>query len=592
MCGFILNQTIDCLFVYSTNKVVCRMEGRLKLSSAHFCYYMARLKGMGEQLQDKLSVIVLLLLFISLLMGIFLPIYSDEVMAKWGTARFFLDDEMLTSFFPQCSTTTGRAVAWVFYPAGILLSAIYAYLGPLGIRISGIVCAVLWFSLVGYWLCSGSHDKKSALRRFAGLLALCSLGVMPYMWDLARTEQIMSLALLVLGLSATVTHGHKTWRGQLVNGFGLAVILSCFFYVHPKSLFYSPFVLAVTWAATNNYRRVVRYVLIAYIVALCVQVFQDSNTLAACQDAPLLQKILSVNTLLPKMLFSAPLEFITAAFNNLANFPDRFFKHVIFNVTSQSGWLPPIIAGGAYLDALNTVIIYLLFLLIIGSHALSCLVFSYQFFRRQLTTPVVLAVLLTVSDLMCVIFYNLQNFYSAVQFIPTSVIVIVLLGSFFAKVKHCSAGVTVWNLCIMIVSIASMITLMVTVTPVVVQNATSVSSSVPGQALSIPVLGTQSHLNAIKTLGASCRLPEKAAEHIVLDHMTYFGYVLDKSPVHILYVSDQGYGGDLARGKLLPFLRSIKSPGIISRCEWMPAEFRAAAKSNDMGYCCVNLDDL
>lgn len=70
--------------------------------------------------------------------------------------------------------------------------------------------------------------------------------------------------------------------------------------------------------------------------------------------------------------------------------------------------------------------------------------------------------------------------------------------------------------------------------------------------------------------------------------MTYFAYLQDSKPVHVLYVSELGYGADLLNGKLLPFLKARNSPGLITRCEWVPNELRDGQQRNDQGYCCVD----
>jgi hypothetical protein len=74
--------------------------------------------------------------------------------------------------------------------------------------------------------------------------------------------------------------------------------------------------------------------------------------------------------------------------------------------------------------------------------------------------------------------------------------------------------------------------------------------------------------------------------------MSYFSYLRDKQPIHVLYVSEVGYGGDLKNGKLLPFLKGLNSPGLITRCEWVPYPFREAQEKDDRGYCCVNFGKL
>lgn len=538
-----------------------------------------------------LPLVVIALFFFVLMSGIFIPIYSDEIVTKWNTSRFFLDDRHLLSFFPQCSTMSDRVVSWVFYPAAILVSAIYADLGPLGIRLSGIILSSAWFSLLLLWCFRQTGVSTSALRRFAGLVALSALGVVPYLFALSRSEQFMTLPILILCITALCFKGKKSLSVQSAGAILLLLVVSCFFYVHPKSMFFLPFILVALWLTTETFHKVVRIALLAYAILLFAQVLHESEAIAACTDAPAIQSVLAANTLLPGMLFSAPGGFIHAAVSNFINFPDRLLSHLTFNNVFQSGWLPPMNGNSTYLSVLNQGIRYILYALVAGSHFASLVVFLIQITKRKLTAPILLAALLASTDILNVLFFNIQNFYAGTQFVPISIILTVLL-MYSLPVQNLHRSMTAGYVAILILSIFSMTTLLLYITPSVIENSHSQKASLPGQPLSIPVFDTQSHLRSIKSLGALCELPPITSENLVLDHMTYFAYLKQKRPIHVLYVSEIGYGGDLTNGRLLPFLKKLGSPGVITRCEWMPKEFKKAEKSNSMGYCCVNLSQF
>ncbi|WP_033046181.1 MULTISPECIES: hypothetical protein [Pseudomonas] len=547
---------------------------------------------MREAVIRKIQILHLILFFAVLLSGIFLPIYSDEVVTKFRIARLFLEEGNAVTLYPQCTATAGRAVVWIFYPAAMSLSAVYGHLGPLGLRVSGIVLALIWFGLLAYWCLRQAHDSGAGLQRFAGLVAVASLGVLPFLWVMSRPEHLLILAILVLCLSALFLKEGKSPRAQAAIGVGLAFLLSLFFYAHPKSLFYMPFALAAVWSATATYHKVVRYGLLLFVLALCVQVFLYFSALGACQDAPQIQQLLATNTLLPGMLFSAPFEFISAAYNNLISFPERMLPHLNFNATYQSGWLPPMTDSFGALPYLNLTIEYALYAFIVATHILSILVFLLQVLRRRITVPVVLALLLTGANVINAFFYNIQNFYAGVQFVPVSIIIAALLMHTRRAAKLNNASVLAAYSLLLILATASLVTLSVFVTPGLVGNAAFTQSSLPGQPLSIPVFGVQPHLESITKLGTSCNIPTQSAENVVVDHMTYFAYLRDKQPIHVLYVSEIGYGGDLSNGKLLPFLKGLNSPGLITRCEWVPYPFREAQEKDDKGYCCVNFGKL
>jgi hypothetical protein len=484
-----------------------------------------------------------------------------------------------------------RAVSWVFYPAASLISAIYAHLGPFGIRLSGIFLALTWFGLLALWCFKQTSDKSSTIKRLAGLLAFSALGVLPYLLVLSRSEQFMTLPILIFCLTAFYFRGEKTLIAQCMGALFFVLVLSCFFYAHPKSLFFLPFLLIALWLATETYHKLIRVALLTYALILFAQVFHESNAIAACKDAPAMQALLAANTLLPAMLFSAPLEFYNAASNNIFNFPERLLTHLTFNPVSQSGWLPPIESSDSLLPYLNFLIKYLLYIFIVGTHLASLVIFIVKIVRRQLCAPIFLAALLSSADIFNALFFNIQNFYAATQFLPIALILTALLwqaGPLPAWRGYLAIGYSA----ILIVSIVSMMTLLLKVFPVTLKNSSSATATLPGQPLSIPVLDIKHHLNSIENLGKSCALPPDNAKNIVVDHMTYYAYLKSKKPIHVLYVSEFGFGGDLSNGRLLPFLKKLDSPGIISRCEWMPLQFRDVQKKDDMGYCCVNLNDL
>ncbi|CAK17990.1 hypothetical protein; putative membrane protein [Pseudomonas entomophila L48] len=495
----------------------------------------------------------------------------------------------MVSFFPQCTSTVGHGVAWVFYPAALLISSVYAHLGPLGIRLSGIVLTLAWFVLLAYWC--RRQAAEGGIGRFSFLAAFAALGVMPYLWVFSRPEQFMLLPLLIMCMVALLTPVQNSRKRQLAVTVGLVVVLSVFFYAHPKSVFFAPFALVATWFATRGSSLLIRTGLVLYILVLSGQVLHDASLLGGCQDAPAVQALLATNSLLPGMLLEDPVAFLVAAWQNVSLFPGRMLAHLTFNPTFQSGWLASLTEQPVWLRWLNPLIACALLVLVVGSHLLALLLAAIALIRRRLPAALLLAALLAAADLINAALYNLQNFYAGIQYIPLSLMIVTLLF-------HCVPTVPQWPgvratgyLAVTLMSglsLASLFALFSLVTPTLLRNAGYANASLPGQSLSIPLLNTQAHLDSILKLGDTCHIPRAGAEHVVLDHMTYFAYLQDSKPVHVLYVSELGYGADLLNGKLLPFLKARNSPGLITRCEWVPNELRDGQQRNDQGYCCVD----
>jgi hypothetical protein len=544
---------------------------------------------MSNALPKKILLLIPMVLICALLSGVFLPIYSDEVVTKFNNARFFMESGQMLSFYPQCTTTVGHWVAWIFYPAAILVSSVYAYLEPFGLRVSGVVLASAWFGLLAYWCYR--QTAEGWVRRFTLLAAFASLGVMPYLWVLSRPEQFMLLPVLLICMLALFAPASSSCRRQLILMGGLVLLLSVFFYAHPKSLFFTPFFLAAVWIATRGFRLLIRAGLLMYVLALSTQVLRDASFLGGCLDAPAIQSLLAANSLMPGMLLSDPLAFFGAAWQNIGLFPERMLAHLTFNPTFQSGWLPPLTDNPGLLLWLNPLIHYTLLVLVVGSHLLAVGVAIVSLARRRMPAALFLASLLAAGDLINVALYNLQNFYAGIQYVPLSIVIVALLFQCLSVVRPWFAARIAGYLTLAFVAglaLMSLFTLFYLVTPNLLRNADYANASIPGQPLSVPVLGVQAHLNSIRELGESCHIPADHAEHVVVDHMTYFAYLRDRSPVHVLYVSEFGYGGDLLNGKLLPFLKERNSPGLITRCEWVPSEFRDIQRQNDRGYCCVD----
>jgi hypothetical protein len=543
---------------------------------------------MSNVVKERIPLLMPLLLVCALLSGIFIPVYSDEIVTKFSVARFFLEDGKMLSFFPQCTTTVDQKVNWVFYPAAIVVSAVYAYLEPLGIRLSGIVLALIWFSLLAYWCHKHSKDKWKQL--FSLMTAFASLGVMPYLWVISRPEQFMLVPLLILSITTLYMPKQINVNQQVFVAACFGMIASIFFYAHPKSLFFAPFIFTAAWLLFRSYNRIIYVTMFLYIALLSVQVLRDTSLLSSCKDAPGIQALLAINSLMPADFIKDPFFFLTQLLNNLLESPNRTLVHLTFNTTFQSGWLPPLKNQSITIIWLNTLINYTLLCLILVTHFGAIGLGAVYAIRRKITAPLLLAALLACGNIINAGLYNLQNFYAGIQYIPISITIAMLLIGWIAnecsKLTKISSLVKLYIISLGLLSIS---TLFYTVTPNLVHNSQSETANIPDQPLSIPVFNIEKHLASIRELGNLCKIKGNP-EHLVIDHMTYFAYLNSRSPVHVLYISELGYGSDLTNGRLLPFLKKNKTPAIITRCEWMPPEFRTHQNQSSRGYCCANIE--
>lgn len=545
---------------------------------------------MDNRQNHRVYFLLLVLLVAPLLTGIWLPLYSDEVVTKFSVARFFLEHGTMVSFFPQCASSLGQTVSWLFYPAAVVISWVYGGLGPLGLRLASVLSALVWFGLLACWC--HRQDKTGWLRHFSFLAGCSLLGVMPYLWVLSRPEQFMLLPLLVVGMLATSQSTVKRSLAEHAGRVGGVIVLaSVFFYAHPKSVFFSPFFVIAAWAISRPLHWLIRVGLVAYVVALAFQVLKDASQLGACTEAPAVQALLSANSLMPGMILKDPMGFAMSALHNLISFPGRLMQHLVFSPDYQSGWLPPMSADLPGLKWLNSLIWTVTLAFVLGSHVLAIVLAVRGIVKRSLCVPVMLALLLASADVLNVMLYNIQNFYAGIQYIPVSLLISVLLLKPLAPLANERFSKWLGYVPAFVCGLAalSVAVLLYTMLPALQRNASNPVATIPGQPLSVPVFGVSAQLESIRDLAQSCHIPLQGSKNVVVDHMTYFALAADRNPIHVLYISELGYGGDLLGGKLVPFLKSLDSPGVISRCEWMPAELRGSMKRNDLGYCCSSL---
>lgn len=537
----------------------------------------------------NLKLFLLLLFFLALLTGIYVPVYSDEIVNKFYSARFFLDNGEKITLFPQCTNTLGNMTSWVFYPAAITFSSIYADLEPLGIRISGIILGFSWVTLLAYWC-----RKEFALNwinQYAFLLAFLSLGVIPYLWVLSRPEQFMILSILILTVLALHPVKNQKITSLLIYSTILILLLSSFFYVHPKSLFYTPFILLATWLASSNLPFPARIALISYVVALVTQTYQDAGLFSNCDTAPMTKQLLVSGTLQPSIFLQEPLTFLSAFINNLIHFPERILNHTIFSSFFQSGWLPPLTYEVPFLKALNNVIYFVLLIFIMATYLLVPIYSIFLLIRRKITPAILLSLLLVFGSILNAGFYNNQNFYDGLLYFASSIIIL----GIFIKDLHDKRilelrmlGVALKTL-LFTASTASLVSLMYMIAPNLINSAKYERINLLEQPLSTPLFGVDKYISKIRSVGNQCGIPTSDSAYIVIDNLTYFAYYKNSTPLNLLYIGSGFFAPELKGKNLYDLLKKLNSPGIIASCNHFPSYFHQTMHK-DGQFCCIKIN--
>ena len=105
------------------------------------------------------SAALMLLLALALITGFFVPLLSDEVSTHLGNARLFEEHGTVMTLLPQCTSTWVQRVPVTLYPGGVLLTLAYENVGLVGLKISGIVGAILGMAGVVWLACRGLKTR-------------------------------------------------------------------------------------------------------------------------------------------------------------------------------------------------------------------------------------------------------------------------------------------------------------------------------------------------------------------------------------------------------------------------------------------------
>jgi hypothetical protein len=422
------------------------------------------------------------------------------------------------------------------------------------------------------------------------------LGVLPFVLVLARSEQLLVLALVAYCMLALF------WQVEASDGLSvkslkaalLFLVTSVFLLAHPKALFFAPVILAATWLVFRNAGKLW---MVGAMLAMGFAVFQSVQYVLAtssCPGAPTMAKVLAQHTLDFHLLGTDKFAFFAAAFRNLASSLGLVMDRVPATVAYQSNWLPsvqgewmaPWLGGFGRLLKASLLVLALLVLLA------AILRFTMQLARKRLDKEILLGIALVAGLVLHGVVYNgnAWHFYTPGLIVPALVVLLMLIWpARSAETSWMRLASGVFAFYWMLLALVSMVVLLSIQTPRLLQIARTGDYVIAGQLLSTPAFVRADERARLSTLAKRCDIKD-GDERLVLDGPAYFLFQHGRQPINMLYVSDFAFGMDI--GKKLPeFLKEIGSGGVLSRCDYMPKALRdKSIMSGTM--CCVSKSDL
>lgn len=542
---------------------------------------------------NALSIVVILLFLASLLLGIFVPLYTDEVATKILQARFFAEGGKIVTLFPQCGASFIVDTPLTWYPAAMIYAFLYAGLEPLGIRISGVAMALVWVTLSFWGILKITSIRQYSIYLYAAIAVILGLGVLPFMLILARSEQWLILLITLYCFFPIISRrviSHESTLNKWGLFFVFCLVTSLFFYSHPKAIFFFPLVIVSVFYTFGIKNRLFLGLSICFLVICTFQSVLLAKTLTHCEDAPKLSAILSSQTLDFKLIKTSPVAFITTATENIINAPNSITNYVLFSNNYQSGWLPAVNEGSlTFAVRFVNDISQALLLTCLWSAMLLPLFFFYKLVNSAKNREnffLVLALWIGLVGHLAI--FSTWNFYGAALVLPLSLLILVLLGadSFQLAMQR------LWAKCVLLIalvlSLSSFYVLFNTILPKLILNSHSDKGLIVGQPLSVSAFNFSTQRLRVRALAKTCGINGDDSSHLVIDDLTYFAFERLHQPVHVIYLYGGGFGLDVAGDRVQPFLTKIASDGIIARCTYLP-EFYKDKALRDNNYCCVNI---
>lgn len=529
-----------------------------------------------------LSVAFWSALAVTLASTVFIPIYQDEIGWKLLQARYFQDGGANITMFPQCPASFAVPAPWYMLPDRAIEAALYGDISrPIWLRINGILSLFAWlgFSL---WLLTRSRlEALRALPLPTLVLALVSLGVLPYLMVLNRPEQPLLLGLTLLLLLPFVLRPQKGLAAEAALTAGLMVLVVLLVSRHPKTLLFLPLIGASLFLLIRrNALRASAAALLGYVLVTSYQYWTARNQ---CPNDPLIDAHIKGQLTPPSALLHDPLAAVQRLLGNLLD-SWLWLKNMVFWYTYQGKWLPPaeVLPWWVLPTSVAVGLAGAAVVLLAGFNGLRLAAETWQARRPSVRAVMVLACLASLTAMALI--QGVKNFYETSLVMP-----LLILCALVGLPENPSAGtVSLLRRAVpglLVLSLLSQTALWTILAPHV--RTTLRGGLVPSQDYSFSPFNYDRTAQQVAATARRCGIdPDNPPPHLVLDETTYPTLSGSYRPFHVYYVSVKR----LAPGGLdEPLERSLArmgSGGAVAACRRLDPPLHPFAVQNG-ALCCV-----
>lgn len=294
---------------------------------------------------SKARLPFLILVFITLVLCLFRPIYTDETAFRIYNSRALSDgqEHVPNLYAPHCPSSENVEVPYILRPARLISSSAFTNLNsPLLHRSLGLAAFI---GVLGLLFLIGRRLRSymSGLAEdelYLPLLAPFLVGVAPFLFVTSRPEPFILLILYSL-LLLVVTFSNRTLsRKEIGFIFFFFIAISTFLFpLHPKTLLFLPFLMAAAVVVLGLKKPLISLVTSTTIVYVGAMAFKLHNARLKCpENREAYDALTNILQLTPEKLLSVPSESLGVVLNNFLSFK-RYFMHILYTEAYQSNWL-------------------------------------------------------------------------------------------------------------------------------------------------------------------------------------------------------------------------------------------------------------
>ena len=525
----------------------------------------------------------------SLLIGMLVPVYTDEVAWRY-LERAALDgiDKPLND---GCGPNSFASPVFFMWPVRAFSAAMGTqFADPFYVRLSGIFYALLITALTVLLIRRLAAGERQARLVTTIVFSLLGLGMMPWVLVWSRPEQPLVAALLGAALIAFGSGGAPrettsatTWRRAIAILLLGLVALS----YHLKGVVLAPaFAVCLLWCGrgrgTFRPRLIVGGVLVI-ATALAAHYWVDRSR---CPGDPILAAHYAQANIAAALSRGDDWRSMVAGVLRNAN-PMSYVWLISPSTNPMSRWLPIHLIGRDEAQLWLSILVLCWKPVLYFSLALLAFVAFGQLRARRLDLRLVLPITLFGVAIVWAASQLRPNIYESLFGLPLLALVIVLaLSSPMVR-----SGWLRWGewlaMPLLLVAIASPVRMTMLYGPAMIAAAGQ-RGYIADQPFSQPVFGYDDIQPRILATARQCGIPlDRRLHGLLIDDTTYFAFVRSYRPEHWLGTLSV-WNGSISDP--VAHLRGIGSDGMVVGCHMLAADLRGRAHSNGP-FCCLGPRD-